>query len=256
MEEGIPLAGADPNRVAACYPLLPWSNRIGGGGFLFDGQRHAVPRNRDDEPWPIHGNGWQLPWQVTAQSDARLRMEAGHDAGSPYHFSAWQELQLQADTLRIVLGVRNDGALALPFGLGLHPFFVRDVDTWLQAPARAQWRAQAPGQLPDHTVPVPAEADFGTLRPLPGSCIDHAFEGWPGTARIGWPQRGLALSLASDCTRYVLYTPVDAGFFCLEPVYHPVNALNLPGGAVAHGMTVLAPSQQLQRWLQLRLHVD
>ncbi|EGD00669.1 aldose 1-epimerase [Burkholderia sp. TJI49] len=45
----------------------------------------------------------------------------------------------------------------------------------------------------------------------------------------------------------MLYTPPGEDFFCFEPVDHPINAVNLPGGAAAHGMTLLAPGERLTR---------
>jgi len=53
----------DPNRLA-CYPLLPWSNRIAGGGFHMGERWIALSPHREDEPLPIHGSGWQRAWQV------------------------------------------------------------------------------------------------------------------------------------------------------------------------------------------------
>ena len=41
--------------------------------------------------------------------------------------------------------------------------------------------------------------------------------------------------------------PPGKDFFCFEPVDHPINAHNLPGGAQANGLTVLAPGQDLRR---------
>ena len=46
---------------------------------------------------------------------------------------------------------------------------------------------------------------------------------------------------------YVLYTPPGQGFFCFEPVDHAINAVNLPGGAKRHGMTLLTPGTSLTR---------
>ena len=50
-------ANTDPNELA-CYPMLPYSNRIGGGHFGVGERRVEVPRNRAAEPLPIHGDGW------------------------------------------------------------------------------------------------------------------------------------------------------------------------------------------------------
>ena len=43
--------------------LIPFSNRISGGGFRHDGVFHALERNAAD-PYPIHGNAFSLPWSI------------------------------------------------------------------------------------------------------------------------------------------------------------------------------------------------
>ena len=44
----------------------------------------------------------------------------------------------------------------------------------------------------------------------------------------------------------ILYSPSDkADFFCFEPVTHPVDGHNLPGGPEANGLTILAPRETL-----------
>ncbi|ONW86331.1 aldose epimerase, partial [Burkholderia cenocepacia] len=68
-----PETATDPNELA-CYPLLPYSNRIGDGRFECDGRKVAVPRNRRDEPLPIHGDGWLAPWQVDDATDTSLQL--------------------------------------------------------------------------------------------------------------------------------------------------------------------------------------
>ena len=47
-------------------------------------------------------------------------------------------------------------------------------------------------------------------------------------------------------TTFILYSPAsDADFFCFEPVTHPVDAHNRPGGPEANGLTVLVPGDTL-----------
>lgn len=52
---------------------------------------------------------------------------------------------------------------------------------------------------------------------------------------------------ASEALRqYVVFSPAaDSGFFCFEPVTHPVDAFNLPGKAEAHGLKILEPDESL-----------
>ncbi|MEG2902226.1 MAG: hypothetical protein RR983_18175 [Massilia sp.] len=48
----------------ACFPLVPWSNRIAPSGFEYAGQRYVPTPNRPGEKVAIHGDGWQQAWDV------------------------------------------------------------------------------------------------------------------------------------------------------------------------------------------------
>jgi aldose 1-epimerase len=243
----------DPNHLA-CYPLVPWSNRIATGGFTHDGTRIDLPLNRADDAYPIHGTGWQRVWTVDrhAADEAVFTL---HDATEgAYDYRARLAYYLEATTLRVELAVTNTGNIALPFGLGLHPFFPRHGSVRLHAPARTVWR----NDDRDSLIPVACEAvppawDFSFAPVLPKGGLNNGFQGWKGTARIRWPRKGLRLDINADVDGYILYVPEGEDFFCFEPVDHPVNAVNLPGGAAAHGMTVLAPGQVLARSFAFRV---
>ncbi len=240
-----PREDTDPNALA-CYPLLPYSNRIGEGRFRCDGREVEVARNRADERWPIHGDGWLARWRVEAASDTGLQLSLDRRDGQPYAYRATQVFALDGAQLSITLAIENVGRQRLPFGLGLHPFVVRDDATELAAAASGLWLAR-PDWLPERHVSVPPAWQFGIAYPLPERLVNHAFTGWGGRATIAWPRRGLALTVSADTDCYVLYTPRGEDFFCFEPVDHPINAVNLPGGAAAHGMTLLAPGERLAR---------
>lgn len=251
------LAGVapDPNRLA-CYPLVPWSNRISGGGFELDGRRIEVPLTRDDEPWPIHGTGWRRPWRVTHSDDNEAMLAFDEESFGPYRYHATLHYLVRGNVLYVVLDVINTGAEPMPFGLGLHPFFPRDADTRLHAPARKVWRNDGATPLPIKLGAIPKDWRFDEARALPGDCIDHGFVDWSGEARIHWPSRGISLDIHTDVDRFVMYTPVGADFFCFEPVDHAIDAVNLPGGAVDHGMTLLEPGESLQRRFSFTLDED
>ena len=55
--------------------LVPFSNRISGGGFSHEGRFHPLERNTPG-PYPIHGNAFQTPWTVveTSPHSAVLRL--------------------------------------------------------------------------------------------------------------------------------------------------------------------------------------
>ncbi len=238
-------ADTDPNALG-CYPLLPYSNRIGGGRFECGGRRIEVPRNRAGEPLPIHGDGWLARWHVDAASATELQLSLDRSGGAPFAYRATQSFALDGATLSITLAVENAGRVPMPFGLGLHPFIVRDPHTELAAAAGGLWLSGA-DWLPRRQVSVPPAWRFGIAYPLPDTLVNHAFTGWGGRASVAWPSRGLAMTIDADADCYVLYTPRGESFFCFEPVDHPINAVNLPGGAEANGMTLLAPGQRLAR---------
>ncbi|HEY1609972.1 MAG TPA: aldose 1-epimerase [Paraburkholderia sp.] len=238
-------AHTDPNDLA-CYPLLPYSNRIGGGHFRFGGRDVVVPRNRAAEPLPLHGDGWLAHWQVAEKAHERVRLVLDRSRGVPYAYRAALTYALNEATLSVTLEVENVGRDALPFGLGLHPFLARDTATELSAPASGLWLS-GDDWLPVRHVPAPAAWQFGIAYPLPDQLVNHAFSGWSGRAAVVWPRRRLSLAIGANTDYYVLYTPPEEDFFCFEPVDHPINAVNLAGGADANGMTVLARGERLVR---------
>lgn len=238
-------AHTDPNRLA-CYPLLPYANRIGGGHFRFGGRDVEVPRNRACEPLPIHGDGWLAHWQVERSERERVRLVLDRSRGVPYAYRAALTYALDRATLSVTLEIENAGRDALPFGLGLHPFLARDTSTELCAPASGLWLS-GDDWLPVRHVPAPPAWQFGVAYPLPDGLVNHAFSGWSGRAAVVWARRRLSLAIGANTDYYVLYTPPHEDFFCFEPVDHPINAVNLPGGADANGMTVLARGERLVR---------
>ncbi|QBQ95876.1 aldose 1-epimerase [Paraburkholderia pallida] len=238
-------ARMDPNELA-CYPLLPYSNRIGEGRFHFGGRDVEVPRNRASEPLPIHGDGWLAHWAVEEADRERVRLVLDHSGGDPYAYRAELTYALDGATLVMTLEVENTGREALPFGLGVHPFLARDTSTELSAPASGLWLSGA-DWLPVRHVPAPPAWQFGVAYPLPAQMVNHAFSGWSGRAAVVWERRRLSLSICANTDYYVLYTPPGERFFCFEPVDHPINAVNLEGGGGAHGMTVLGHGERLVR---------
>jgi aldose 1-epimerase len=233
-----------PNQLA-CFALLPWSNRI-AGGFTCDGRSYSIAPNRDGDPYPIHGEGWLLPWQVAQQSATHLSLRLDRSAGAPFSYRATMDYLLDGATLEITLEVTNTGPCALPFGLGLHPWMPRSAGVTLRATAAEVWLSGA-DKLPATAVPVPPAWRFDEARALPATAIDNVFEDWDGVADIAWPDGGVKLRIESDAAYYILYAPEGADFFCFEPVDHRINAHNGDGGAVRHGLSMLEPGRKLRR---------
>lgn len=232
--------------TTACFPLLPWSNRITEGGFEFNGQKHAVQANRAGEPYPIHGDSWLQAWTVGTQAEDRmtLELESARFGGNPYVYSARQLLTLRENSLEIELRVTNTGDEPLPFGLGLHPYFLHDAQTRLQFRSRGVWMSGADPIPTGFARKLPLSWDYNRPAPLEGPLVDNCFEGWDGLAMIEDPSRGLRLQMhTTDRSGYALmYRPPGLNYFCLEPITHPIDAFHMPNRP---GLIELAPGEDM-----------
>jgi aldose 1-epimerase len=236
----------------ASFPLAPFSGRVSGDGFTQDGTFHRLPPAPFGFAFPIHGNGWAEHWTPRQTAATHVSLELDSKGPGPFDYLAHLDYRLEAGALVMELTITNRAALKLPYGGGFHPWFPRDAKTRLQATAEFVWinddelipiRRDPVSQYPDF--------DFRQERFLPMRLVDTCFDGWPGRARIAWPDRGIGLAVEAspNISRYVLYSPSpDCGFFCFEPVSHASNAHNLPGGPAAHGLAFLATGETLALW--------
>jgi aldose 1-epimerase len=244
-----PEGGATQPFELANIILVPWSNRVSTGGFSFGGKRYVLEPNLPGEPFPIHGNGFSEAWEVTGRSATSAAITLDSVGPGPYRYAATLTVAVAAGGLTMSLSVENRGNESLPFGLGFHPWLPRTPTTLLRAAADAVWEEQE-DHLPagDHPVALPPEWDFRTAKSLPRGFINNGFVGWEGRALVTWPERALQLQIEalSPLTTYIVYSPsATADFFCFEPVSHPVDAVNLPGGPVASGLVVLATGERM-----------
>ncbi|MGK9201137.1 aldose 1-epimerase [Sinorhizobium meliloti] len=229
--------------------LAPFSGRVSGGGFTFDGTFHALPRNVETEPYPIHGNGFSAAWDVASMSADSITLTLSAEGPGPFRYDARMSYRLESAGLVMELSLVNRARIRLPYGAGFHPWFVREPDTTLHAPARGVWLEQSDHLPKAHdAIAAHPDMDFSRPQPLPARWINNWFDGWNGKARIHWPRRGFVADVdASEAlSQYVVFSPApDAGFFCFEPVTHPVDAFNLSGKAEARGLKVLEPGESL-----------
>ena len=64
----------------ACFPLVPFANRIANGRFTFDGRTIQLPKNFGDHSHVLHGQGWQNPWRTIAQDETSATLAFEHAA--------------------------------------------------------------------------------------------------------------------------------------------------------------------------------
>ncbi|HEX6704357.1 MAG TPA: aldose 1-epimerase [Albitalea sp.] len=235
-------------RLAASFPLLPYSNRLGYRRFRWKGHDYTTLPNFGDSPHSVHGIGWMRPWEVVSHSaiDIALRLVHAPDGHWPFAFEAQQYFSLTPQSMVAQMTITNTADVVQPVGLGWHPYFPRRARSRLHVECSDRWDADA-AQLPVRKVAQPGiDADVTHLD------FDNGFEGWKGPARIR--DEKFSLQLRSSLPYLVVYTPQDKDYFCVEPVSHVGNAIHMADPA-AHGLRSLQPGESLEASMTLDVAV-
>jgi aldose 1-epimerase len=239
---------------AACFPLVPYVNRIRGGRFAFRARDVIIAPNMAGDPSPLHGQGWLNPWTIDEHDDRSATLSFRHEAGEwPWAYKARQEFALDEGALSVTLRCTNDSEEPMPCGLGQHPYFPCGAETRIATHVTDVWT------IDEHVLPVekvPAHGRFDLAdRLVCGQNLDHGFAGWGGEARLSDPDWPYDVRLSSlDAHFFQLYSPSDGGIFVAEPVTHANAALNAPEAQWPElGMRVLEPGASMS--LAMRLEV-
>jgi aldose 1-epimerase len=234
------------SRQSGCFPLAPYSNRLGYRRFRWLGKDHTTATNFDDNPHSVHGVAWQRPWTVVSSSSTEAELSYSHtaDAHWPFAFEVRQRFVLSAAGLEVHLAFSNREAQPQPAGLGWHPYFPKRERSRLHIELSERWDNDASG-LPTRHVPQPGiDGDVAHL------AFDNCFEGWRGPARIR--DEKLSLRLTSSLPYLVVFTPSDKPYYCVEPVSHVSNAIHM-ADPLAHGLRAVAPHSTLDAWMKLEV---
>ena len=216
-----------------CNVLLPFANRISGGGFKTPLGQLKLSPNIVGEPFPIHGNAFQEPWQIIRVAEDEVYLTLQSEGPSRFRYSAQLRYKLEEGILSMELDVINQAEETLPYGIGFHPWLAREEDSQLQFNAVGCWLEDSQHLPTEHVIPGSGpSSDFRERSGFPHSLLNNAYTGWDGIAGLIRPQHGLKVHVKSaDPLRCLqIYSPsVDADFVCIEPVNHTVDALNNVG---------------------------
>ena len=237
-------------RAAACYPLIPYANRIDQGRLRVAGREYRLRPNFPASAHPLHGLAWQRAWRLegTDGSSAELALEhRGPEAGAaedwPFPFQARERFELTSRGLTITLSVRNTAAQAWPAGLGLHPNFPLWPGRALQFEATGVW-GNGPDQLPERVL-AGADWEFREPRAIEPLALDNDFYGWARRARLtGGPSGALLVEASEPFSVLRVFTAAARGFVAVEPASHIADAVNRPQ-APGSGHRLLEPGEVL-----------
>jgi aldose 1-epimerase len=231
-------------RASGCYPLVPYSNRIGLRRFRWQGQDHVLAPNVDDSPHALHGVAWQRPWAVVSHSATQAVLTYRHQPGPdwPFAFDASQRFDLTPAGLTAHLAITSRAEAPQPVGLGWHPNFPQRDGARLDIDVNQRWDSDA------SLLPTRAVAQAGIHGAVADLDFDHCFGGWQGPALIR--DGALAVRLSASLPYLVVFTPRTMAHYAVEPVSHVNNAIQMADPA-AHGLRTLAPGATFEAWMQL-----
>jgi aldose 1-epimerase len=243
--------GASDAEAAAMFPMVPFVNRIHGNRLDWRGKSHRIAPNIVGEPYALHGAGWQSAWEVVQQSTDSVSIEANASIG-PYQFQAGQTFRIDASGLSASLTVTNRAPLALPYGLGFHPWFRRTAGTQVKFDAAVVWDEAELG-LAGSPAKVFGPFDCSSWSALPATMRNHCYEGWARRFAVSIPEiDGILHARVEGPADYLmLYADPSLDSFCLEPQTHLSGAFGIMSQIALHGLIELTPGECLAIGLHL-----
>ncbi|MCA0909707.1 aldose 1-epimerase [Qipengyuania gaetbuli] len=249
-------AAGDGVLDSSCFPLVPFSNRIAGSRFVFEGREVRLEPNHPaavGEP-VLHGFGWLADWSVAELSPDRAVLVHENAGGAwPWPYRATAGFVLDEGGLLTSLELENLSADPMPAGLGFHPYFPRTGHTLYRGLHRGEWQV-GPDCLPRNLDHRDEARDWWNGRPVETREVDTVYTGRDGLLEIEWPERALRTIIdpCGDLAFTTVYVPAGEDFFCVEPVSHATDVFNEP--VPENGMRVL---QRGERWsVSMRIRAE
>ena len=88
-----PASAADVLETA-CFPLVPYANRIADGRFTWGERTAVLPPNLAGQAHPLHGDAWRGAWRVEGVDERSAVLEfMPRGSAWPWRYSAAQSVR-------------------------------------------------------------------------------------------------------------------------------------------------------------------
>lgn len=254
--------------------LFPFAGRIRGTSFEWFGETYALPPG-DPLGNAIHGFVIDRPWKVLehTRNKAVAEFQASREAPevldnwpSDYRIRVSYELQ-PGHCLVSSIRIENPGDGPLPYWFGTHPYFRVPLAASGSAdacrvtvPAAEYWVLDA--MLPTGKR-LKADGDRGLAAGMPFSQtkLDDVFTGLKTekgrvATSIADPQSGRKLTMDFSADQFrecVVYNPPHREAICIEPYTAVPDAFSLEERGIESGLTILAPGESMEMWINIAL---
>jgi aldose 1-epimerase len=238
---------------AGCPVLFPLPGRLTQGRYTFEGREYRLPLNAPDGAALVHGFTPRRPWRLEAHDEASCTlafdqrlMHAEEVAGYPWPFRLILRWSVQPGTLRADVAIHNAGSKTLPFGFGLHPYFLTSPADRVRVPARAVWPNE--GGVPTDG-PGPASGDLAWAElPEGGSLLLSDVPARIVQASIGRTRLRFDGRVFPEV---VVYRPAGRPSLAIEPWTSVSSAAALLEPGAAHGLRLLEPGATWSAWVEI-----
>jgi aldose 1-epimerase len=228
------------------YPMAPWCNRLSTTATGVGDRTVELTSNFTDGT-AIHGQVATVPWTVA--DDGSLSVQGGGN-GWPWRYAVEEQLLLDGPVLTLGLRLTNLDTVAMPGGLGLHPWFRKPLD--IRVPARTVLASNLdPAAV---RQPVGGRLDLRRAGPVPvdldGSWLDFDED----VVELRWPDLGIRASLrweASAPTSIAIASPRALDGVAVEPQTHLPDGLRRWLSGEPGGLTVIEPGASLELAIEL-----
>lgn len=239
----------------AMFVMLPYASFIRENHFPYFGITRTIKQKTKGNFLAMHGDIWHSQGEVIFQDSEKVELKFIHskDSGFPFEYTAQVLYHLTESGLQITLKLTNNSNLPMPFGMGIHPFFIKDKKIKIQYNSTHLWyRDDDP--IMGHPYEIPKEYNFNEPNTLPKNSTDISVSGWDGSALIENSTEQISLQADSNFRHLILYSPKNKNYFCLEPVTHTPDAFNLASrGIVGTGIQSLGPHESTETTITLNV---
>lgn len=252
-----PCPPAEVARTGGSFIMAPFTNRLDGGRFETPEGPVQVPLNRPEQQLAAHGFSRDRAWRFVEASDNSITLvDDFADDAIAFRYRLTQTISIGADGVTLSLNLINTGERTLPYGMGFHPWFRKESNTWLTAAAETGFARDERGFM--------TAAQAASLGPAFGEGIevstmpwfDGHFAGWASRhASIEWREKSVKLDLSSTgaLTNLHIYVPDNLPILCVEPVSHVPDVHNRRDLAAHGDLAWLAPGEAIDGAMVLKV---
>ena len=222
---------------ATAIPLMhPWVNRLGRWSYTAAGRTvrlRGIPLPVDTHGLPIHGNLFDVGFDVVRASDTRLTARLDYGAhrekrrAFPFPHTLTVDARLDADRgITITTEIVPTADIPVPISFGWHPYLKLPGDT-----ARHSWELRWPAcmhvEVDAHTIPTGARTPQAAERAPIGrrTFDDHYALARDRTFSIASGDRAVTLRFDRSYPFAQLFVPPRGRFVAIEPMTAEIDAL-------------------------------